>query len=546
MANQGLMSPNTDTYGRVTNANQGVAPNASQGASAASQSPYGNPLTNPNIKTVAQEAENPTDPFESFIPYTDEYGRAAVGGGNRDQNVIVRGPKLTYDSGYFPGSGTGRNPINPDPNVGNLNPKGGGTIGTGGEVGGEGGAAPPILEPDLLGIPLSVIAGTLSVGVPLLQFMRHGTMSSGLTLMPWLENTIDDFGAAFLGFAPSADGISLAIAEAGGATEWLAANEGLIGQTSLGSAIGFGMFGGTIAGLLGLGHDNMFVDLAASAVGGAVGASLAAGTGTALLGQALGSWGGPVGAAIGGFVFTVIGGMFSKPPSDKLAGREWDPSTRSISNSWSFEGKKYSPENNKFVDDFFTTYGQFVSSLESLTGGKLDMGKVGFEVGNRDGAGLWVDGNRERYDTAGDAFMRLGSLTIQNMTGLNADATFVQKNMDYTQPFDTQLADIKFGTNFKSNIAAMTDGTINLDVEDSAEVYAIGQQFIANTQKLGLRVDEAEAAVANLYTLAGVDPAVEDEGYQKRFSGQQSGAAQGMDQFDAIWLQQYQQSQQST
>ena len=174
------------------------------------------------------------------------------------------------------------------------------------------------------------------------------------------------------------------------------------------------------------------------------------------------------------------------------------------------------------------------------------MGKVGFEVGNRDGAGLWVDGNRERYDTAGDAFMRLGSLTIQNMTGLNADATFVQKNMDYTQPFDTQLADIKFGTNFKSNIAAMTDGTINLDVEDSAEVYAIGQQFIANTQKLGLRVDEAEAAVANLYTLAGVDPAVEDEGYQKRFSGQQSGAAQGMDQFDAIWLQQYQQSQQST
>ena len=444
---------------------------------------------------------NPTADFKE-VTYTDPYGRTGVSQGNTATGEVVRGPRVTFNAGPLvkkpdppPATSTivRPNPVIVDP--GPVRPT----------------VDPKVDEPKVLGVKLSTVGTLLGVGLAASSAVDLATAGGVNTGM----------------FAGVATALDTAAAGAGGATalfstpgydrfgDALTATSGpgaAGGKITFTDSAGWGMVGGTVATLLGLGTKNMVLDTVASVAGGVIGGAIggAIGGSATLAGFTVAA--GTIGAFVGGFALVVIAGMLMPKPSANAAWGAWDPVTKEFKSE--SDPRKRSPDNEKFIGDYYGIVRGLQDDMVKNYGGNFDnMGSINVGAGNRAGRSeLDVSiGDRSvpggatstrnfGSDTAGSIEF-IGKESVRLMAGLGGDLATAQKNMDYNQPLPMVLGDMNFARDFQKVSTAMISGTMALDLPKAEAIEAVNA-WVARATKVGLdtiTINKAsQTALANI------------------------------------------------
>lgn len=431
--------------------------------------PYEDPILNPNYV----KPDDPTFQSQGLVGYRDKYGRTAVTQGNRDTGQVARAPGLMDKAVPQPVAPIG--PVTPPSTPTDTTNKG-----------------EPIV-PDDPGTPQQTLFNMGTLGT----LLGIGSIASGVYSMAVNDmantgigagvfNAVDAFGYNNLGEGFTYAGTDGVVIEAG--------------KTTLSNAIGYGMFGGFTAGLLGLSSDNMVIDTLAGAIGGAVGGYVAGTATTTAVGQALGSYLGPIGAFLGGFAMTALVSAFGPRPSDQLAGGLYDFEQGSVTNTWTFQGKKYNSKNNSNRDTFFGYVGTLNDQLSSQFGGTTTLKNIRLDLGRHTGVGIRMNSGLGDEDTGADmgdgkkALEFIGKEILRTSTYDNQDIAYVQQNTDWTKAdFGTTSSAYAFAKDFRAVSSAMLTGQLNLDtsyeegmsIVDTWETRA-NNMFANDPERLGL------------------------------------------------------------
>lgn len=405
--------------------------------------PYENPILNPNYVKI----DDPGFKSQGIVSYMDPHGRIGLNEGNRETGQVARAPS-------FMDKAVPRNtpaiPPAPPPG-GNTTPED--TINKGEEV------KPEVGTPQQNLFQMGTLGTLLGVG----------TIANGIYSMA--TNNLVNTGL-LSGAANAVDAFAYNAMPGVWADSGAAGVGGIPGQTTLTNALGYGMFGGFAAGLLGLSSGDWIKDTVAGAVGGAAGGATAGAATSTAVGQALGSWAGPIGAFLGGFAATALVSAFGPRPSDNLAGGLYSFGDSKVTNTWTFHGKKYSTKNNNARDVFFGYVGTLNEQLTNEFGGKttlqnvrLDLGRhtgvaVGFNSGLGDeDTGRDVGGGKEALELVGKEILRTSEYT-------NGDIAYVQSTLDWnTADFGTISSAYAFAKDFRRISSTFISGELNIDTD---------------------------------------------------------------------------------
>lgn len=343
--------------------------------------------------------------------------------------------------------------------------------------------------PTIAGVSIStlgVLLGAGSLGANLLSPANDTLVNSGWTsgVTNWLDGVgTDAFGTG--AFSPAGSDLI----QAGGTA----------GKTTMSNAMGYGMSGSVLAGLVGLSSGNIFKDTAAGLVGGVAGGAIGGSVG----GSIIGIGAGPIGAFVGGFALTAITSALGPKPSNKTAAGSWNPNTDEIQTS-SLGGKRYSASNNAARDSYFDGLKGLRTNLATYYGGEFEnMPNVTVNMGGRDGF-LVTYGNssatfNDKYANNATASLEwVGKHMIMDLKNLPPDVAIVHKNLDYTQSFDMLSGDLAYAKDFRNVGTAMLDGTIAMDVGDPQQVAAILTAWSDRGIRLGLDKDYINQAVTTV------------------------------------------------
>lgn len=428
------------------------------------QLPY-EKIVNPTF--AAPSEMTPTKP----VDYVDPHGR--VGRGLADNtNRVMRGPRVTAEAAP---------PPPPPPNLSDTNQPGPTAVPPGATD-----IVPDTSDPRPLTPGIDSIPGALSlanIGFSLYDIFNHSQAT--LVNSGWgagLFNAVDALGARTGLFTQFGD-----------VPGWEWGDDGFMhltgadttvgwGQTSLSNSIGFGMAGGAVVQLFGGGHSSQLVNMGASAIGGALGGAAAGATGGTAIGQAIGSAWGPIGAFIGGAAATALAGMFGPRPSDNLAGGMYDIQNGQTIRNWTFQGKKYSAENNRARDQFFNYAGTLSTGLQNEFGGTMGVNNIRLDLGRHTGVRVGVGSNLGYGDnemgqefTNGEVALKyVGKEMLRTMVGLPEEVATVHQGIDWGKAtFESAYADMTFAKNFNATTTAFYNGTFTVDQDKDTALQTI-------------------------------------------------------------------------
>jgi hypothetical protein len=213
-----------------------------------------------------------------------------------------------------------------------------------------------------------------------------------------------------------------------GAGTWADLGTGPASQTAsskissfMGSAPGMGIVAGLVTGL----------------VTGDWKTGAKVGIGTAA-GAKLGSLAGPVGALIGGALGGLLGGKIGPKPSNKTSTWTVDLTSGKLTDS-SFTGKKTpNAEQTKMTKGMVTNLNRMASTIRGVFPEVQITGKIGVEVGQRDGIAVIVNGKRQRFgygEANSEKWMDAISKAFTNsIVGMDAKTKELISKVDYSNP----------------------------------------------------------------------------------------------------------------
>ncbi len=272
---------------------------------------------------------------------------------------------------------------------------------------------------------------------------------------------------------------------------------GLTTAYSMGANLPYGMIGGGLASLMGLGG---------SGIGGSIGGTIGGLAGGAF---------GPLGAIAGSFLGTALGGLFgNSKPTNAAAFGSLD--LNAGTSTYSHMNKGNSAENMSVLQTAFDGVLAFSKAFNTLGVGTIKGKITGIDAGVRDEQSAYVNGTKVTAAAGQFGQLAISALkTALKQTSIsNSDVKTALGKVDFSDT-GKAFSDVQFAAGFKESVAAYKRGlseetTIRTQATAAGKEFTDGLITFRDTAKrLGLSTAEATDGIGS--ALARLHNAVRDK-----------------------------------